>query len=222
MGELEKLSDLARVSPKAPVKASRTSKDVRKAAWSGNLTPSQRQSFTELLSALGQEFGLAQAEPGEVLSADKADTLMSEWDALTQAAEAIEARREQIKRMVHESLNADYSVQEVEDPEATPGKVIAPKAGKAFSREGGGRAEPTVDLKKLAKNLSKKDFAQVTREIHYPQQIVAARVETVVDESSLIDFAVQNPDQIEAIMSAMTPGKIKPTRIQVRDYVPES
>lgn len=217
------LQELLRTMAKTNVTTTQMPVETRKSRREAFARPTaaQRQEFADLAETLPDVVAVYDTDTDApvVLTPLAAHTLMEEFLAIKAMQDSLAARESRVRAMVFGSVTAqnlaDYP--DAVDAELEPGFVDVPKTGKRFAREGGGRKDPTWDVVGLKADLGPEAWAQVSRTVKTPRQIIAATTREEVDEVGLAAWMVMNGDvAMDVIAKHLVPGDPKPSRLNVR------
>jgi hypothetical protein len=190
--------------------------EVRKAAHRKALEEANAVELVRVAEAqddiLPQGSGLA-AKSAEVmergLSEEEALLAMDTFLKIKLAGEAETAIAELVRTLVFRSMDLAAAEQGEEFPEHTNMSIDVPELGKRFVREGAGRKTASLDIEALRRSLDPEIFAAITTE-----QVVVTRV---IDETALTAAVLENPDLLENVRAAVSPGGWKSARLMIRD-----
>lgn len=154
-------------------------------------------------------------DPGE-LSMERAEALMAEALAATDAVEFLEVRGEMIKAAVFAHIDAELRAKGVADPENTNGTLPVPALGKKFCREGAGRTAAALDEQKLQEALGE-HWQSVCRTVTVARRVISKHVELVFDPHLLLELVDRDPDVLDAIEDCLIPAEDKSARLTVQD-----
>jgi len=182
------------------VEPRRSSKNSRVAKYKkANLL--QVRAMRAAVNKFAEYLGFVDVIEKRKLSRLELEDLMREHNALKEASEIAEARRERIKEMVFTHFDLTYGQDQQAELEVD---------GKLFKREGGNTKDPTFDLNKIKSSFG--------TDWDYKKFVKETVVESV-DEAALEKFLEQNPDRIEEVRAALIPGQRNSFKFTVRDVV---
>ena len=139
-------------------------------------------------------------EQAGVLTKAQSKSLMEEDILRREIADLVEARKETIKELVFRAITEEAAEAGADDPELTNGEIVVEELGRRFSREGAGYSAPTFNLKALRAALGDDAEAVIKTE---------TKVVESVDEDALNSLIAGNPELLEKVRGALTPGKVR-------------
>ena len=139
-------------------------------------------------------------EQTTALTPAQSKALMEEDILRREIADLVEARKETIKELVFRAITEDAAEAGAEDPELTNGEIVVEELGRRFSREGAGYSAPTFNIKTLRAALGDDAEAVIKTE---------TKVVESVDEDALNSLIAGNPELLEKVRGALTPGKVR-------------
>lgn len=214
LGELLRALDtIEPVKEVVPVKQSAETR--RKAKWlkqRDGIEPTQLANLRKKMNTFFSSLTRVHVEEPRELTEEEATLLMQELVAGAELAEAYEARREDAKRMVFNSLTAQNRAAGVKDPEQHNGVIEVPKVGKQFIRQGTGRKDPQLNPLMLQKLLSPEDWELISKKTVIPEHVVYE-----IDEDRLKKFLHANPRAVELLRKSLIPGEWKSPSFSIRD-----
>lgn len=143
------------------------------------------------------------AEP-HALADTEALALAEEYNRLRLLAEFLDTRKDAIKQAIFGHIDVTVGAGE-------KGEVKVEQAGITLRREGGGQADPAIDVDGLVEALGD-DADGLFEEVHIP-----ARVERTFSEDRLIELAAKRPEVLETVREHLVPGKARPEKFVVRE-----
>lgn len=203
-------------SSRTPPKATKKDKVAEYADRSVNST--KRKSIKKVLEAIPDQFAKVETKPGELVTVAQANALMQEKLLLEEALNIIQGGLARLREQGIDAIDAQYIDEGVDPDEAKllPGRLNAPEFGRAFSKEGGGRNDPTWDLESLREQLGDR-AVQVFDTRIIPEQIIPEQVVTELNTDRLVELANRDPEVLEIIRSCLTEGTPKTVSFTTRE-----
>lgn len=185
--------------------APRDNKKHRIAEWKERFAARTLEPLHEAMGYLSHYVGGILG--GGPLSDIDLAALMREALAIRTTREGFEARWEDIRSIVFEHITTLLDEEGVGDPENTSGYVAVPSTGKKFCREGAGYGPPIVDWDVIREGLTDEQW----------ERVVDTEVIETPNRDSMADLVIEHPDLAVLVRKAMSAGKPKTPKFQIRD-----
>lgn len=211
------LNSLATKANKVVAKAtSRSTVAARKAALRADLEDFNVDRLLELEDKMSKFIDLVTLTYGEVeILDDKAKTiLMAQFLGQRDITEFTAVVKDKIKEIAFAHMNAELELAGVQDPENQNHTIEVPALGKAFSREGAGYTDPSINEDVLRSLLT--DMAPETVEKVFITKEVVTKVHEL-NLPALMSLVEEDPTLMLAVEESLTPGAPKNARLNVRD-----
>lgn len=213
LGEL----DRERVSSEV-TSAAKETKAVRRARWLKDLEEVPMEQITklnDLMTSYVEEFMLDRLDfknGARELEQKEVDSLAKEYVAWQTINDALQARHQQFRQMVFQSLNVQFE-REIKEaglvsdrpPEQMAGELFSEAYGVRFKREGGGRKDPTINWSRLQAELPEV-YVEVCDKLDVPEQVVPAHTELIPNGEKLMTAVHSGKIPLETLREVLVPG----------------
>lgn len=210
---LSTLRELAVMADREIVKAPCSTVTSRRAQLLADLEEYNIKALAEYRKGLSSFVDLITEPLGEdpVLTEDYAATLMRQALAVRQMADLAEVCKTKIKEVLFQHFNAYFAEDGHDDPEHINGTLEVAELGMKLCREGSGYSDPSINEEKLKKGLGP------LWEKVYTHKVIPEKEVWELDLEALWELVKAQPKLLEKIRDALTPGKPKGARMNLRN-----
>lgn len=203
----ELLAQVDKQAAEVEAKQARETRATRRAAWAKDLEqiPMDKiENIDRIMSSFTERHVIERIEADEPrpLERDEVDRLADLYLDYEEIIALMEAKREEIRKLIFGHLDSTLNADEETPVEQVPGKVTSDTRKIVFSREGGKRKAPTIDWSALENKLGEDRFhAVLCVSEHVPEH-----TKYTPTEDNLLN-AIQDGDlTLEDLRSAIIPG----------------
>ena len=201
--------------------AQRTTTATRKAAARKVIEEFDLDRLLDLQAKMGRMIDILTANTvsdgdDPIISSDKAERLMAEFLDSRDIVELLDVRKGMVREAVFAHITAILLAQGDQDAEHNNGALEVPRLGKKFAREGGARGKSTIDGDKLRALLGDRANEVFDAEV-VPAQVIEEHVSFTLNPDKLVALIQADPEVMETVREAVTPGGYRTPRFVVRD-----